>query len=295
MENETFEQSVQDNAAPVHQEFVVPALLEQEAAAAAVAKADEPKTEAKADEAADQTPEQKAAAREAFYARKAQRRAEEAASEVATLRAELEAMRSQPRQSDAEGAPRAPVRPDPNKFELGRWDAKFEEAQANYLEEFENYVADKAEYAARQATEGNMRQARETTELAGLAATADAVGKRGVDKYSDFEDVVQDALTAMPPSPQALQRLVKLENAEDVFYHLGQHPDLLEKITAMEPMDQTLEFGKISARLANSAKVAAKTTSAKPTPTAPRGTNGQFAKDSDASYERMLKASRNLW
>jgi len=295
MENETFEQSVQDNAAPVQSEFVVPALLELAAAAKPEAKAEEAKPEAKADEAAEHTPEQKAAAREAFYARRAKKAADDAIAEVAELKREVETLRTQPRQNDAFDAPKAPARPNPANYDLGRWDPKYEEAVADYQDKFEEYVAEKAIHAARTATESNLQRAQETTENASLAATADAVGKRGVDKYSDFEEVVQDALMAMPPSPQALQRLVKLENAEDVFYHLGQHPDLLEKITAMEPMDQTLEFGKISARLAGSAKVAAKTTTAKPMPTTPRGTNGQFAKDSDASYERMLKASRNTW
>jgi hypothetical protein len=159
----------------------------------------------------------------------------------------------------------------------------------------EAHTIEKAIAAARDITKSQTEDAKRTVEMASLAAQADTVGKRGVDKYSDFEQVVQDALEAMPPSPQALQRLVKLENAEDVFYHLAQHPALLETITAMEPMDQTLEFGKISARLAGSAKVAAKVTSAKPTPTAPRGSNGQFASGSDASYERMLKAQRNSW
>lgn len=287
-------------------EFVVPQIEEDRKAAEAATKEAPPKAEAaKTDEPVTEKPKEesedpavRAAAREAFYARRAQRAAEKAMERAEALEREVAALKSAPRQNAAadDGAPQPPKRPNPDDYELKRWDPKYEEANAKYLEEFDQYVAAKAEYTAQQATARLTQEARQTTEMASLAATADAVGKRGVDKYSDFEEVVQDALKAMPPSPQALQRLVKLENAEDVFYHLGQHPELLEKITAMEPMDQTLEFGKISARLANAAKVAAKVTKATPTPNAPaRGTNGQFATEADARYEKMLKAQQNYW
>jgi len=278
-------------------EFVVPQQVEDaaKAEAAKAAKVDEPKEPVKEEAAQEEDPAKRAAAREAFFARRAKKQADDAIARVAQLEQELAASKAAPRQNAADDAVKAPTRPKADDFELGRWDPKYEEAKAKYDEDFETYIAQKAEKTARDATMQHTESARQQVEMASLAATADSVGKRGVDKYNDFEEVVQNALEAMPPSPQALQRLVKLENAEDVFYHLGQHPELLEKITAMEPMDQTLEFGKISARLASSAKVAAKVTKAQPTPEQPRGGNGQFTKEADARYEKMLKAQNNVW
>lgn len=121
---------------------------------------------------------------------------------------------------------------------------------------------------------------------------ADSVEKRGVDKYSDFADLVQDAIEAMPPHPEAVKRLVALPNAEDVFYHLAQKPDELERITGLDPMDQALEFGKLAAHLASKAKSVAKIPQAKPTPQTPRGESGKFESESDARYSKMLKATR---
>ena len=159
----------------------------------------------------------------------------------------------------------------------------------------ENHILTQAEAKAREATEGFTREALQSRELNNLTQTADKVGERGIAKYADFEESVQDALEAMPPAPEALKELVRLPNAEDVFYHLAQHPDELDKITAMTPMGQALEFGKISARLASKAKIAQNLTQARPSPQQPRGTSGQYASQGDANYDKLLKAARNPW
>lgn len=293
-----------DNTTPImdaasESQFVVPAEVEANSQAQVDNKSSEATPPAGEENVVDVvlTPEQEAAkkadakvAREAFMARKAQRKADEAAARVDALEkrlADAESRAVAPPKSDG---PQAPKRPNPNDFELQRWDPKYEEAMAKYEEAKEAYVFERATAAAREAASGATRDAQAATHMATLSARANEVGKKGVDKYADFEQTVQDAFEAMPPAPEALRKVVQLENAEDVFYHLAQHPEMLEKITAMEPMDQALEFGKISARLGASAKVAAKVTKAQPTPTQPRGGNGQYSKESDARYEKMLKA-----
>ena len=276
-------------------EFIIPA---EEAAkaeqAAEAAKAEEAAAEAAKNEPGDKVEEgepskaDRAAAREAYRARKAQREAEELRTRLATLEAE----KTKP--AAEEKGLEAPKRPNPNDFELGRWDEKYEEALSKWADDHAEYTVKRAAETAREATKSLSEEAKATTENATLLARVDEVGAKGVDKYDDFEEIVQDAFEAMPPSPDAMKELVGMENAEDVLYHIAQRPETLEKITAMTPMGQALEFGKISARLAASAKASERTTKAKPTPTQPRGESGQYSSEDEARYAKMLKAT-NRW
>lgn len=291
-------------------DFIVPADVEAAAAAAELAAAKESATpkvttktvEVKEDDTVkdddiiedEQTPEQKAAAREAFKRRKAEREAEGAAKTIAELQAQVKALAESKDPATKQAVKEAPKRPDPAKYELGRWDPKYEEDLNNWMDAREERILELAEEKARSATETITSEAAESRELHSLTAKGDEVAKRGVDKYDDFEEVVQDALEAMPPAPEALKELVQLPNAEDVFYHLAQHPDELDKITALTPMGQALEFGKISQRLANKAKATQRTTTSKPSPTTPRGESGKFVSDGDSRYEKMLKRT-NIW
>lgn len=282
-------------------DMIVPAEVEAAEAAKAKAAAESGKTVVTDVDDADLTPEQREQkkvdtkkAREAFMARKTQRKSDEMSAQLAQLQRELAEARAAPK-AKASGDLEAPKRPNPKDFELQRWDPKYEEAMAEYQDAHEDYVSKKAEKVARDTASSAQREAVEARNNAALANRAENIGKKGVDKYEDFEQTVQDAFEAMPPAPEALRKLVHLENAEDVFYHLAMHPEVLERITAMEPMGQALEFGQISARLAASSKVASKVTKAQPTPTQPRGTDGKFSKEEDSRYERMLKGSQDRW
>lgn len=291
------ENTMQVNDPAQESDMIVPA--EVEAAAAAKAAKTGENTQTVEDE--NLTPEQQEQkkvdarkARDAFMARKTQRKTDEMSSRVAQLERELAEARTAPKKAASDDL-EAPKRPNPKDFELQRWDPKYEEAMATYQDAHEDYVSKKAERVARETASSAQREAVEARNNAALSTRAENIGKKGVDKYDDFEQTVQDAFEAMPPAPEALRKLVHLENAEDVFYHLAMHPEVLEQITAMEPMGQALEFGKISARLASSSKAATKVTKAQPTPTQPRGTDGKFSKEEDSRYERMLKGSQDRW
>lgn len=292
-------------------DFIVPADVEAAAAAAEAAKAKEsatPKVTTKTVEVKDDTTttteengegeeltaEQKAAAREAFKRRKAEREAEGAARTIADLQAQVKALAESKDPATKQAVKEAPKRPDPAKYDLGRWDPKYEEDLSAWLDAREEHILELATETARTATSEITAEAAESRELNNLTAKGDEVAARGVDKYADFAEVVQDALEAMPPHKEALKELVQLPNAEDVFYHLAQHPDELEKITALTPMGQALEFGKISQRLANKAKATQRTTTSKPSPTTPRGDSGKFVSTSDDRYDKLLKRTQ-VW
>jgi len=287
---------------PSESEFIVPADVIDAATPKITTpediKADpvtDPVTETETEQTPEQTAAAKAAAREAFARRRAERTAAAASQEVEDLRAqvrELAAAREAPKPAPAADAPK---RPNPADYDLGRWDAKYETDLSTYLDARETHVLAQAEAKALEATRDLTDRAARSVELNNLERTGNEVGQRGVDKYSDFEEVVQDALEAMPPAPEALKELVQLPNAEDVFYHLAQHPDELDKITALTPMGQALEFGKISARLASKAKVSQTVTKAKPSPQQPRGDSGKFTSEGDSNYDKLLKANRDPW
>lgn len=242
----------------------------------------------------DKTPEQeaeaKAAAREAFKRRRAEREAGEARDRVAALEEQVR-MLSTP--AVDENAPVAPVRPNPKNYELGRFDIKYEEALDAYMAERDNYAAQVAEHRAAEIAQKRLSEASGNNAETEYHRIAEDVGKRGLDKYPDFREVVKDALEAMPIADEAAMRLLRLPNAEDVFYYLATNAGKMEQVTGLDPMDQALELGKISQALGARAKASQRpVTQAKPTPTIPRGQNGQFQNDADSRYEKMLKASR---
>lgn len=247
----------------------------------------------------EETPEQiaanKAAAKEAFKRRKAERESFASQSRIQELEDQVRQLATSKAPENKEAVAAAPKKPNPADFDLGRWDEKYEEALGKWMDDRDSFILKQAEERASSATRDLSESARQQRENADLEAVGNEVGKRGIDKYPDFEESVQDALEAMPPAQEALKHLVRLKNAEDVFYHLAQNPDALENITDLDPMGQALEFGKISARLAAKSKVASQTTKAKPSPQQPRGTGGKFTSDADANYEKMLKAQSNPW
>lgn len=271
------------NPRPPLQETAAPAEEQAEAEAAPVADVEaEPQT-------AEQQAEAKAAAREAFKRRRAEREAQAASERVAALE---EQVRKLSVQTPAENALKAPERPNPKNYELGRFDVRYEEAMDAYMAEREAYAAQIAERKAAEVAAERLAQTQNNPE-AEFHKIAEDVGKRGVDKYADFREVVKDALEAMPIADEAAMRLLRLPNAEDVFYFLATNAQKMEQVTGLDPMDQALELGKISQALSARAKAASRpVTQAQPTPTIPRGSNGQFQTESDSRYEKMLRATR---
>jgi hypothetical protein len=268
-----------------------------EDASAESASEDDSEDSEDSDEAEEEAPKKgkpdRARAREAHLARLARRKAEEAEARVAQLEEFIRSSMLQRNTVPESEKLEKPARPDPNRFQLKEWDPEYAKAVEEYQQKYEEYLIGKAREESRSAAEAAAREAQRAREDASLQVKAQQIGKRGLDKYKDFREVVEDAFEAMPPSPEAEKILVELENAEDVLYHLGQHPDELERITALGPMAQALELGKLSARLASRQKAAAKVTKSKPTPQTPRGANGKFTKAEDARYDKFLRAAQS--
>lgn len=259
-----------------------------------VGQAEEASAEASAEvqESEEDVRAAKAAAKEAYKRRRAERETQASHERIRALEDQIKNITTSRSPEAREAVNEAPRKPDPKAYPLGRWDQKYEEDLSSWMDARESHILEQASRRAHEATSSISREAAQMQAMTQLTTYADQVEQRGVDKYSDFLDIVQDALEAMPPHQEAVKRLVQLPNAEDVFYHLARKPSELERITGLDPMDQALEFGKISARLAANSKAATSIPKAKPSPKAPRGDSGQFSSESDVRYAKMLKATR---
>lgn len=66
-------------------------------------------------------------------------------------------------------------------------------------------------------------------------------------KYDDYPEVFQDFI-ASKPSQFLTQAILKAEEGPEIAYYLGNNPQELRRINAMEPVDQVLAVGDIRAR-----------------------------------------------
>lgn len=256
---------------------------EEQAADDADSDADSGESEEAPEDAKKKGKPDKEIARRDYLLRQARREAQEARRLAEELRQRIEA-------APAQKAAEAVSPPDPSdmsKYPAGVWDDKYQKDYQEWIgKELDRRAAAAAEKAAAEA----QMKARQMT----VAQKGNEVGKKGVDKYPDFEQVVLDAFEAMPADRTAIVSLIETaDNAEDVLYYLGKNPEVLEQITAKSPMAQALELGKLADRLdarrKSSETAKRKITKAAPAPAKPRAANGQFVQGEDALYTRLLE------
>lgn len=210
-----------------------------------------------------------------------QRRAER---EAADLRRQL-AERDRVLTTSQSGTTSTIKAPDPKDFE-----AAGGEFSDGYRKAYDDYVVARAKHEARAEIEASRYEEAAARKAKTLAQRANAVEARGVEKYDDFNDVVEDAFSAFKLDPIAAEALVELDNAEDVTYYLASRPEELEQVSAKSPAAQAVHFGRLSARLSARHQAAEKKiTKAQPVPAQARGASGKFESSPDAVYEKLLR------
>ena len=132
---------------------------------------------------------------------------------------------AKPRESNEPGAPRADQFDDVEKYASAK--ADFEKTKA--LQEHEG----RQQSAARQAQQQAL--------VAGWEAKVAAAEA----KYEDFDEVVGEL---KPTSPWAVA-LMKAENGADIAHHLGTNMKEAQRIMSLDPVDQFIEIGRLSAKL----------------------------------------------
>jgi hypothetical protein len=131
-----------------------------------------------------------------------------------------------------------------------------QEPQVGNYETYEQYVADLAKYHADQrfaelkANDAQrVEQARQQQQASEFEAQANTVIAAGRAKYPDFDQVINESV-APYLSPAMQQALVYSDNGAEVSYHLGKHPEDLQRIASMHPVHMIRELHKLEMSLA---------------------------------------------
>lgn len=171
------------------------------------------------------------------------REAAEAKAERDLLRRQLEELKPKPVEQN--GRPTLDqFNYDPEKYAEAT--AKFEREQA--IKEYESKQREQLQHRERQR----------------IVETWEEKTSRAESKYEDFDEVVGEI---QPTTPWAIA-VMEVENGEDVAYHLGKNLKDARRIASLPPLQQALEIGRLSAKLA-SAPAQPKTPSRAPAPISP--------------------------
>lgn len=167
------------------------------------------------------------------------------------------------------------------------------------FDNFDDYVAAKAEYIAGKKIEATLTERERWQQAAYEAAerqkTADSWNKRiaaATVEIPDFEEVL--ASSDVPVTPPMQQAIMESDIGAKLAYYLANNPEEAEQIAGMSPVGAIRALGRIEERLAT-AKPTVATTNAPP-PLKPIGTKAVVTKDpgkmSDAEYEKWRKSGR---
>jgi hypothetical protein len=171
-----------------------------------------------------------------------------------------------------------------------------QEPRIDNFDNFDQYVAAKAEYIAKKQIESTLSERekrqqaeREATER---TKTVDSWNKRiaaATAEMPDFEEVL--ASSDVPMTPPMQQAIMESDIGPKLAYYLANNPEEAEKIAGMSPIGAIRTLGRIEERLAT-AKPAVKTTDAPP-PIKPIGASAAVSKDpskmSDAEFAAWRK------
>jgi hypothetical protein len=196
---------------------------------------------------------------------------------------EAEYWRSKATQAPAPAQePQQPLRdeaePDPSKYTYGETDA--------------NFIRDHATYHARKA----FREEQERDQQARAQQTAQAQfaerEAKAVEQFDDFYQVVGHGYDkAVKVIPQAAQQaILECEVGPQIAYHLAKNPAEARRLSAMSPLSQAREIGRLEAKL-TAAPLTPKTATQAPEPSPSlRGAGGRFAPAPDTADFRQFEA-----
>ena len=182
------------------------------------------------------------------------------------------------------------------RFQPQRQEIDISEPTIDKFDNFDQYVAAKAEYIAKKQIESTLtareQQQRAAYEAAERSKTADSWNKRiaaATAEMPDFEEVL--ASSDVPMTPPMQQAIMESDIGPKLAYYLANNPDEAEKIAGMSPIGAIRTLGRIEERLAT-AKPAVKTTDAPP-PIKAIGASSSVTKDpskmSDAEFAAWRK------
>lgn len=173
-----------------------------------------------------------------------------------------------------------------------------QEPTIDKYDNFDQYVAAKAEYIAKKQIESTLsereQRQRAASEAAERTKTVDSWNKRmaaATAEMPDFEDIVSTSNVPMTDAMQ--QAIMESDIGPKLAYYLANNPEEADAIGKLSPIGSIRALGRIEERL-SSQTPAVKTTSAPP-PIKPSGARATVKKDpgqmSDAEYAKWRKTA----
>jgi hypothetical protein len=120
--------------------------------------------------------------------------------------------------------------------------------KASQFDDVEKYAAARAKYASEKVVrdlESKQRVGAQQAQQQALVAGWEEKVAKAESKYDDFDEVVGDL---KPTTPWAVA-IMKAENGEDIAHHLGMNLKEAQHIMALDPVDQFIAIGRLSAKL----------------------------------------------
>lgn len=187
--------------------------------------------------------------------------------------------------------PKRPVPPQEDKFQTR---AEYDEAVRKHeQEEIPQYEDSLFEW--RRETEQKKQEASQKQEEAKKVENTvkEAITnqvKTGREKYKDFDEVVLNQ-PDIPITVSMTHVLIRRPDGADVAYYLGKNPEEARRIAALDPMNQAVELGMISAKLKSgpAAPAQQKTTKA---PNPPSTVAAKAKVGTDTSFEGKTQEER---
>lgn len=157
------------------------------------------------------------------------REGHEARGEVRILKEQLEAARAKPTEEPEQEASKdkPPVVDDFETYELYQ-DARDEYRDNKLRAEFEQRLAGRDAATQRKTS-------------------WDDKSKTARVAHADFDEVMETA--TVPKSPDVVAGISQHEQGAEIAYHLGQHPELVERLDGLTPLAALIEIGNIAASL----------------------------------------------
>lgn len=120
------------------------------------------------------------------------------------------------------------------------------------FESDEDFIDSRLQYNIAKNTAEKIRQEEELKATKSRDVFVEKLSKaeqNGQDKYQDFDDVVSDlGSPGVLTNKTLVDAVVDSDYSADIFYILGKHPTIREKLNAMEPMKAIKEIAKLEQR-----------------------------------------------
>lgn len=173
-------------------------------------------------------------------------------------RAEAESAELRRKLAEQESATKAaaPTRAKPTQADTNSDGSLKYATYEDYIEDLADWKAEQrlASHTAEQQKAESERKAKE--KLSTLEASYHQRIDAAREKYADFDEIAlaKDSPIAAIPEGSAMDAyILNSEQVGDLLYHLAQNPDDIERIAALQPMQQVAELAKLEVRLASAA------------------------------------------